>query len=198
MITIEKIEGKDQNNLLSSINLEEVHYKFNEIPGKLFKSKKYELIYISQKDVIKYIKEYIKVLEKSFNTVINSEVKYQNECYNVILINDNQSLLIGKDGRTLNSIQLLLHQTINNLTGFNIRINVDVGNYKERKLKRIEKEIKKIAKEVLNSKIEAKLDPMNSYERRIVHTIISDYDKLQTESIGQEPMRYVVIRYKED
>ena len=198
MITIEKIEGKDQNNLLNNINLEEVHYKFNEIPGKLFKSKKYELDYISQKDVIKYIKEYIKVLEKSFNTVINSEVKYQNECYNVLLINDNQSLLIGKDGRTLNSIQLLLHQTISNLTGFNIRINVDVGNYKEKKLRRIEREIKKIAKEVLNSKIEAKLDPMNSYERRIVHTIISDYDKLQTESIGQEPMRYVVIKYKED
>jgi spoIIIJ-associated protein len=198
MITIEKIEGKDQNNLLNNINLEEVHYKFNEIPGKLFKSKKYELVYISQKDVIKYIKEYIKVLEKSFNTVINSEVKYQNECYNVLLINDNQSLLIGKDGRTLNSIQLLLHQTISNLTGFNIRINVDVGNYKEKKLRRIEREIKKIAKEVLNSKIEAKLDPMNSYERRIVHTIISDYDKLQTESIGQEPMRYVVIKYKED
>lgn len=132
MITIEKIEGKDQNNLLNNINLEEVHYKFNEIPGKLFKSKKYELVYISQKDVIKYIKEYIKVLEKSFNTVINSEVKYQNECYNVLLINDNQSLLIGKDGRTLNSIQLLLHQTISNLTGFNIRINVDVGNYKEK------------------------------------------------------------------
>ena len=197
MITIEKIEGKDQNNLLNNINLEEVHYKFNEIPGKLFKSKKYELVYISQKDVIKYIKEYIKVLEKSFNTVINSEVKYQNECYNVLLINDNQSLLIGKDGRTLNSIQLLLHQTISNLTGFNIRINVDVGNYKEKKLRRIEREIKKIAKEVLNSKIEAKLDPMNSYERRIVHTIISDYDKLQTESIGQEPMRYVVIKYKE-
>lgn len=198
MITIDKIEGKDQNNLLNNINLEEVHYKFNEIPGKLFKSKKYELVYISKKDVIKYIKEYIKVLEKSFNTVINSEVKYQNECYNVLLINDNQSLLIGKDGRTLNSIQLLLHQTISNLTGFNIRINVDVGNYKEKKLRRIEREIKKIAKEVLNSKIEAKLDPMNSYERRIVHTIISDYDKLQTESIGQEPMRYVVIRYKED
>ena len=198
MITIEKIEGKDQNNLLNNINLEEVHYKFNEIPGKLFKSKKYELVYISQKDVIKYIKEYIKVLEKSFNTVINSEVKYQNECYNVLLINDNQSLLIGKDGRTLNSIQLLLHQTISNLTGFNIRINVDVGNYKEKKLRRIEREIKKIAKEVLNTKIEAKLDPMNSYERRIVHTIISDYDKLQTESIGQEPMRYVVIKYKED
>jgi spoIIIJ-associated protein len=107
-------------------------------------------------------------------------------------------LLIGKDGRTLNSIQLLLHQIINNLTGLNLRINVDVGNYKERKIKRIEKEIKKIAKEVLNSKIEAKLDPMNSYERRIVHTIISNYEKLETESIGQDPMRYVVIRYKED
>ena len=65
-----------------------------------------------------------------------------------------------------------------------------------KKVKRIEREIKKIAKEVLNSKIEAKLDPMNSYERRIVHTIISNFEKLETESFGQDPMRYVVIRYK--
>ena len=198
MIAIEKIEGKDQNLLLKNINIDDAHYKFNEIPGKLFKSKRTELIYISKKEVINYIKEFIKILEKAFNTTINSEVNFKNDCYNVVLINDNQSLLIGKDGRTLNSIQLLLHQMINNLTGFNLRINVDVGNYKERKVKRIEKEIKKIAKEVLNSKIEAKLDPMNSYERRIVHTIISDFEKLETESFGQDPMRYVVIRYKED
>lgn len=198
MISIEKIEGKDQELLLKNINIDEVHYKFNEIPGKLFKSKKTELIYISKKEVITYIKDFIKILEKAFNTTINSEVIYKDECYNVVLVTEDQSLLIGKDGRTLNSIQLLLHQIINNLTGFNLRINVDVGNYKERKIKRIEKEIKKIAKEVLNSKIEAKLDPMNSYERRIVHTIISNYEKLETESIGQDPMRYVVIRYKED
>jgi spoIIIJ-associated protein len=198
MISIEKIEGKDQELLLKNINIDDVHYKFNEIPGKLFKSKKTELIYISKKEVITYIKDFIKILEKAFNTTINSEVIYKDECYNVILVTEDQSLLIGKDGRTLNSIQLLLHQIINNLTGFNLRINVDVGNYKERKIKRIEKEIKKIAKEVLNSKIEAKLDPMNSYERRIVHTIISNYEKLETESIGQDPMRYVVIRYKED
>lgn len=198
MISIEKIEGKDQELLLKNINIDEVHYKFNEIPGKLFKSKKTELIYISKKEVITYIKDFIKILEKAFNTTINSEVIYKDECYNVVLVTEDQSLLIGKDGRTLNSIQLLLHQIINNLTGFNLRINVDVGNYKERKVKRIEKEIKKIAKEVLNSKIEAKLDPMNSYERRIVHTIISNYEKLETESIGQDPMRYVVIRYKED
>ena len=144
MKAIEKIEGKDQNLLLKNINIDDVHYKFNEIPGKLFKSKRTELIYISKKEVINYIKEFIKILEKAFNTTINSEVNFKNDCYNVILINDNQSLLIGKDGRTLNSIQLLLHQMINNLKGFNLRINVDVGNYKERKVKRIEKNPEKL------------------------------------------------------
>ena len=76
-------------------------------------------------------------------------------------------------------------------------MNVDVANYKVNKEKRLEREIKKIAKEVITSKIEAKLDPMNSYDRRLVHTIIAEYEDLETESFGENPNRYVVIRHKE-
>ena len=68
---------------------------------------------------------------------------------------------------------------------------------KVNKEKRLEREIKKIAKEVITSKIEAKLDPMNSYDRRLVHTIIAEYEDLETESFGENPNRYVVIRHKE-
>ena len=57
---------------------------------------------------------------------------------------------------------------------------------------------KQIAREVARTGVEAKLEPMNSYERRVVHTVISNYEDLETESIGEEPNRYVVIRFKED
>ena len=75
---------------------------------------------------------------------------------------------------------------------------LDVSEYKVKQQHLIEKAAKQVAREVSKTKIEAKLEPMNSYERRIVHTIISNFEKLETESFGQDPMRYVVIRYKED
>ena len=67
-----------------------------------------------------------------------------------------------------------------------------------RKEKHLEFEIKKICKEVLKTKVEVKLDPMNSYERRIVHNVVSKFDKLYSESEGEAPNRYTVIKCKED
>jgi spoIIIJ-associated protein len=132
------------------------------------------------------------------NKKINIEIRYSEDCYSVMLICEDNSILIGKDGRTLNSIQLLLHQAINNKTGFNIRVNVDAANYKTNKEKRLEREIKLIAKEVCDTKIEVKLDPMNSYERRIVHNVIGNFNNLKSESFGEDPSRYIIISYKED
>ena len=75
---------------------------------------------------------------------------------------------------------------------------MDVGDYKVKNQKRIESLAKKVAREVSKTKIEAKLDPMNSYERRIVHTILGENSLVRTESTGEEPNRCVVIKPKED
>ena len=123
---------------------------------------------------------------------------FENDNIDIILISDNNSILIGKDGKTLKSLQILIRQSLLIQTNINIKINLDVANYKAKKIKNMKYEVKKIAKDVLKSHIDAKLDPMNSYERRIVHNMISEYENLQTESIGEEPNRYVLIKYKED
>ncbi len=199
MIDVNKIEGKSEQELLNSINVDEVFYKVEEIPGKLFKGKKYELTYINKEDVKQFIKEYIINIALAMDIKVNTEIRLvDNKSYNVMLISESNPILIGKEGKTLNSIQLLLHQALNNATGFNIRINVDAAGYKMNKEKRLEREVKRIAKEVLNTKIDAKLDPMNSYSRRLVHEIVSSFKNLTTESFGEEPQRYVVISYKED
>lgn len=195
---IKKIEGKNQEELFQNINKEEIHYLITEIPAKLFKSKKYELIYIEKEEIKNYIREYIDNFANSLEKKVNVEIRENEVGYNIMLVSEENSILIGKDGKTLNSLQLLLHQAINNKTGFNIRINVDAANYKNNKEKKLEREIKKICKEVLNTKIEVKLDPMNSYDRRIVHNVVSNYSELESNSTGEEPNRYVTINYKED
>ena len=168
---------------------EDLLIKTYEIQGKLFKSKKYE-------DMSREIKSFVKELGNKMNLDIQVEVSEKDEIYSVLLVSDNNAILIGKDGKTLNAVQLLLKQVLNNNHNFNIKINLDVANYKNKKIRSFEYEIKKIAKEVLNTKVEVKLDPMNSYERRIVHTIVSEFEELETESIGEEPNRYVVIKFK--
>ena len=70
--------------------------------------------------------------------------------------------------------------------------------YKAKKINNLEHEIKKIVKDILDSKIAVKLDPMNSYERMIVHNYVSKYENLKTESIGEEPNRYIIIKYEEN
>lgn len=198
MIEVIKLEGKTEEELLNQFNLEEVHYQLTEMPAKLFKGKKYEIKVIKQEEVKKFIKNYIENISKAMNININVEIRYKDDCYYIMLLSESNPILIGKEGRTLNAIQLLLHQSLNVATGFNIRINVDASGYKVNREKRLEKQIKIIAKEVLNSKIDSKLDPMNSYDRRIVHSVVNNFKNLKTESFGEEPTRYVVISYKED
>jgi spoIIIJ-associated protein len=106
--------------------------------------------------------------------------------------------LIGKEGKTLNALQTLIRQSIKNNTGLLIKLNLDVSNYKLKKLKNIERLVRGIAEDVEASQISVSLDPMNSYERRLVHTLIDEYPNLITESTGEGKERHVTIKYKEN
>lgn len=203
MLNKTKLEGKTKeeilNKYLSENNLEEkdIFYTESEIKGGLLKSKKVELEIVSKKDIINFIKEFIENLSKNMGITINSEVRENEGIYNVLLVTDNNPIIIGKDGRTIDAIQLLIRQALTTQVGKNIKVIVDASDYRNNKQRNFEREIKKIAKEVLKTRVEAKLDPMNSYNRRIVHSILADYENIETESFGETPNRYVVIRYKD-
>ena len=98
----------------------------------------------------------------------------------------------------MNAIQVILRTIIKRMTNNKVKINIDASNYKAKKIENLENEIKKIIGEILETKVDVKLDPMNSYERMIVHNYVNDYENLKTESIGEEPNRYIVIKYRED
>lgn len=204
MVTSYKFEGKSKEELKNryleelKVNDSDIFVKETEEEGSLFKSKKYIIEVYKKDDIVSYIKEYIDNLEKGFNIKINKEIKFQEDILKIILVSDNNSILIGKEGRTLEAIQILLRNSIKNQTGINIKINLDASNYKAKKQKNLEYEIKKIAKDVLKTHIEVKLDPMNSYDRRCVHNVVAKFEGLKSVSFGESPNRYVVISYKED
>lgn len=203
MITSYKYEGKNNEELLIDaltelkVTRDDVYFKQTTEEGKLFKAKKYIIEIIKKEDVINYIKKYINEFANKFGVKINSEVRESDGIINVMLVTENNALLIGKDGKNIDAIQILLRQAVCNQTNQNIKVLVDISGYKNKKNKNLEFEIKKICKEVLNTKVEVKLDPMNSYQRRIVHTVVSEFQNLKSESIGEAPNRYTVISYKE-
>ena len=184
----------EENNLVES----DIYVIENSTEGKLFTSKKVSMDIIQKSDIIKFIKEYFLELSKLMNLEINVEVRENEDIYNILLVSNNNKILIGKDGRTLDALQTLIRQSINNQTNLKLKLNLDASNYKAKKNKNLEYEVKRIAREVLKTKIDVKLDPMTSFERRIVHNVVNEFDNLTTESIGETPNRYVMIKYEED
>lgn len=176
------------------VNESEIYIKETEQKVGLFKNKKIELEIIKKVDVVEELKSFVKGITKLMGIEVNLEVKNREDNVSITLYSDNNNILIGKGGRTLDSISMIAKQYIKNEIGTNFRFQLDVGEYKVKQQKNIEYLAKKIAREVAKTKIEAKLDPMNSYERRLVHSVLSDNEKVYTESIGEEPNRAVVIK----
>ena len=128
---------------------------------------------------------------------VNLEVRRREDNITIKIFSDHNALLIGKNGNTIEALQTIVRQIIYNETNNYIGVVLDVENYKDKKVKNIEYLAKKVAREVAKTKVEATLDSMNSYERRIVHSILSEDKYVYTESTGEEPNRCVVIKPKE-
>ena len=199
-----KNESKNKDDSLHkcleelNVNSSEVYYYTVEETTGLFGKKKY-ISYVTTKYAVKdFVRSFLNDLAKEMGTMFNIEVNENCGVISALIISDNNAVLIGKDGQTLKAIQLILRQAIRRYGDFDIKINLDIAGYKEKRERNIMYEAKKIAREVRKSHLDTKLDPMNSYERRIVHTAISDFKNVETQSEGDEPNRYVVIRYKED
>lgn len=172
--------------------------ELQSIKGGLFKSKKVEIEVIEKREIEKYIKDYLVNLIRNLGFTVNIEIKKKETIPTYTIYSDNDALLIGKNGKNLKALSIIVNQHINKELGKTFKFIIDVNSYKEKHEKALETLAKRIAREVASTKIEAKLDPMNSYERRIVHNAISENKKVYTESEGEEPSRYVIIKPKEE
>lgn len=147
-------------------------------------------------DPIEEGKKYLLQLLNDFNLTGTVEIIPSKQSITFNVNSDNNGLIIGREGKTLQSIQVLTSQVVNQYTNKHLKVLVDIGSYKENQIKKLEALAKKTAKEVLHSKIDAKLDPMNAYDRRIIHNTLSDWKNIQTVSNGVEPNRSLTIKYK--
>ena len=200
-----KYEGKNKeeliNNALKELNAStnEVYYSVKEeVSGGLFKSKKYQLTISLKDEVAEYVKLYLKEITDLMGLNVEFEIQKRENYIKVNMISDNNSILIGKNGRTMSSLQTLLRNSLQNKLGTKINVILDANEYKEKQQKNIERLAVKLAREVRKTKVEVKMDSMNSYERRLVHNALTNFKGVTTISEGEEPNRYVIIKPTEE
>ena len=121
--------------------------------------------------------------------------KDEGNTYKVDLVGDDLGYLIGRRGETLDAIQHLTNYTINRDVEGHIRVNVDAECYREKREESLRRYAQKKAQQVLKARRRTTLEPMNAYERHVIHAALQDMENITTHSTGVEPNRRVVIEY---
>ena len=142
--------------------------------------------------------DFLKDVFAAMNIIVVVDVKYnaENNEMNVDLSGDDMGVLIGKRGQTLDSLQYLVSLVVNKGNEDYIRVKVDTENYRERRKSTLENLAKNMAYKVKRTRRPLHLEPMNPYERRIIHSALQNDKFVTTHSEGEEPYRHVVITLK--
>lgn len=145
-------------------------------------------------------KDFLKSVFEAMNMVVVIEVNYDEteKTMDIELSGDEMGVLIGKRGQTLDSLQYLVSLVVNKDMDEYIRVKVDTENYRQRRKETLENLAKNISFKVKRTKRAVSLEPMNPYERRIIHSALQNDKYVTTHSEGNEPFRHVVVTIKRD
>jgi spoIIIJ-associated protein len=136
----------------------------------------------------------------AMNLLVKLEISFHagDRELSIVMSGDDMGILIGKRGQTLDSLQYLVSLVVNKESDDYIRVKLDTENYRERRKETLETLSKNIAYKVKRTKRSVSLEPMNPYERRIIHSALQNDKFVVTRSEGEEPFRHVVISLKRE
>lgn len=142
------------------------------------------------------IEQFIKgLLEHMGSDAVPHAMKTADESYSVDLVGENLGILIGRRGETLDAIQHLANYAVNRGQNKRVRINVDAENYRLKREESLQRLAQKVAGKVTKYRRNITLEPMNAYERHVIHAALQDYPDVTTYSTGTEPNRRIVVAY---
>lgn len=165
------------------------------ILAKVKEDEKPVAVEVSLTDVAK---NFLKEVFAAMNMVVVVDVKYNesDRTMDIDLSGDEMGVLIGKRGQTLDSLQYLVSLVVNKDEENYVRVKVDTENYRQRRKETLENLAKNISYKVKRTKRSVSLEPMNPYERRIIHSALQNDRYVTTHSEGEEPFRRVVVSLK--
>ncbi|CVI69073.1 R3H domain protein [Clostridiales bacterium CHKCI001] len=145
-------------------------------------------------------REFLEKVFDKMNMDVTIDMNYNEEekSVSINLIGGDMGVLIGKRGQTLDSLQHLVSLVINKHSEEYLRVKLDTENYRERRKETLENLAKNIAYKVKRTRRPVSLEPMNPYERRIIHATLQDDRYVVTKSEGEEPFRHVIVLLKKE
>ena len=196
-------EGKEEKEVLEKaleelgVEEKDVYTYTTKTKGGLLKKEVVKVHVITKEDLVEYVKDYLKSLTTDMGLDVTFESKIRDEQITIKMYSDNNNILIGKEGKTLQALTTVVKQVVFNKINSYPYILLDVENYKDKQEQRLVRLAKNVAREVAKTKLPAELENMNSYQRRIIHNALGESNKVYTESVGEEPNRHIVIKPKE-
>lgn len=143
------------------------------------------------------IQAFLKPIFDKMGISAEMDIEYREDSIQIKLSGDNIGIVIGRRGETLDALQYLLSLIINKNTEQYTRVVLDVADYRSKREETLQRLARRVAEKVAKTRRNITLEPMNPYERRIIHSTLQEYKNIDTQSIGEEPNRKVVIRFKQ-
>ena len=141
------------------------------------------------------VKDFLEPLFEKMAIEADMEITMEDGLINIRLTGDDVGIIIGRRGETLDALQYLLSLVINRYTLDYTRVILDVADYRKKRAETLQRLAKRVAEKVSRTRRNITLEAMNPYERRIIHSSLQEFPNINTQSVGEEPNRKVVILY---
>jgi len=156
-----------------------------------------KVLYEAKEERTEQVKDFLTGLFDRMDIDVSLDITEEDGAIGVILTGKDPGALIGRRGETLDAIQHLTNYVINRSVSGRVRINLDAENYRQRRNEALENLASKTAGKVMKYRRNMTLDPMNAYERHVIHSALQEHEHVTTFSVGSEPNRRVVVAYGE-
>lgn len=140
--------------------------------------------------------DFLKPILEKMGITANLEITHEEDQITVRLTGDDIGIVIGRRGETLDALQYLLSLVVNRRSEEYTRVIMDVADYRKKREETLVRLAKRVAEKVIKYRKNITLEPMNPYERRIIHSTLQNHKYVETQSTGEEPNRRVIVRYK--
>ena len=177
--------------------IDNLMYEVEEEKKGLF-SKKVTIAVTETEDVIEFAEEYITDVCHSLGLDVSLKTFYRDDVIKVLIETNHNSILIGKNGASLQSLNELTKLAVSSRFKRKFKILLDVGAYKDKKYFKVISIAKRAAKQVSKTHVDVILNPMTPDERKKVHNALTSWKNIKTESIGDGKDRRIVIKYVEN
>jgi spoIIIJ-associated protein len=151
-----------------------------------------------KKSIEEVVTEFLTKVCGAMNLTVKVNITVEDKDMNIDIVGDDMGVLIGKRGQTLDSLQYLVSLVVNKEAEEFYRVKLDTENYRARRKETLENLARNIAFKVKKTRRPVSLEPMNPYERRIIHAALQGDKYVVTSSRGEDPNRYVVISFKKN